>query len=1235
MIVPFNSFSSFLKFLRWGILSLGVSLLLLLIFRESCIQLDQKLYYSTVTNRIQHSIDDAEIQNRNILKQIAAKEISFSAFNKIEENNPFFIYQSGRLIYWSESENIPVYKFLRNGNHWSYISNNTGKYLVCRDTAALEGETIEIFSLLELERIYPVENTFINNHTNRSFFNRIPVRIYVSAKQAGQVVSKREHYLCSFECSVQQQDFIYGTLATCLYVLLVIFIWSYFIAEVWGRKKTSIAYILFRITLFICFRVILLLLNLPEYFSSDEIFSSGYYASSFFSESIFDLVLNIFLSVYLLFEIISVIQQRFVYRYIYLNRNKTTVRIKLALSIMLSWAFAVSYYLMLQSIVANSTISLNLIEELDVSIVRILLVAAIIAISFVIFYLVHLTLQVVWRLHKRYKIDKPMQIVILYLFCVGISALIDLQLILVSICLVVFSLLSLFQGYPAILGKMKYQSFIYIFLFSLASSLIIGTAIFYNGRNKVTQQMDRYGERLLYDRDEITEFLLQEAAVNIQRDGFIREKILSPFSDLTVVKDKIQKKYLSNYFNDYSVRVELLDATGEPFNPQTGQTTYSEYYENVLAKATYLNKLDLYSYNDHITNTRRYISVNKILSSNTIIAYIIIELESGKYSKNSVFPELVLDQKQVQEHYKDFDYCILNQGKLETSYGYFNYDQQFINFIQTKRGNNIHECNYNGYYHIWLTGSGTTWIVVSKPYSVMDVLISNASLYFLFHIVGILFIVLVHVYRINLQQRQVSYATKVQIYLNLAFFIPLLLVSVITLGYVNKNYEQSLMNRFINDSDKLSALISSRTIVQDRISKISVSELLLESDLTRVEQLDINIYGTNGYLLATNQPEVFRKGILSSYIQPSAYAALLESKNQYIVTTEHAGSLSYKSIYRLIRVPGTGAIAGIIHLPFFESKEDITRQISSYLKIILNIFSIGFIILLLLSYLVAFYLTYPLKLITLGIRKTGLYDNEPIQWQSSDEIGRLVQEYNSMLIKLDESKLILANSEKESAWREMARQVAHEIKNPLTPMKLKLQYLLQRFSHADSRPTDDELKQSFRTILTQVDSLSEIASSFSSFYKLPELLLEKVELNSMVKELVVLHQQQDHSGIQAHLPAVPTFILADRKMIVNILNNLLLNAIQSIPDVRVRNIAIFVSPKVDCVLVEIRDNGTGIPAELQSKIFVPYFSTKYSGSGIGLALAKRLVEDMKGRIWFETTADEGTSFYIEMPYYNE
>jgi two-component system nitrogen regulation sensor histidine kinase NtrY len=1220
------------------LLFLLACLSLLLLFKDRFLHVDQSIYYSLVSNRIDKSIQDAEKKSQLVINKIRDGEVTFSQLNKVVSASPFYIFEGSNPVYWSNAEYIPNYKSIRSNYKWNYVSNSSGKYLIYKDTVIANRKMLEIFFLLELERTYPVENAFINSHTNRTYFNDLPVRIFTNTKYKNtHFVSVNNTYLCSYECISSGQDYLYGTITTTIFVLLIFCMWVYFICDIWLCKRATYKRITARITAFIVFRFILLELNLPEYFSSHQIFSSEYYASSFISESIFDLVLNVFCSAYLLFELINIIQRKNSYKYIYLNASIRHAQIKIVLSSVLTWLFIIGYYYILKSIVINSTVSLNLIDDLDLSIVRVILVFAIIAISFIFFYIIHLNLQVVWRLYKRYHIHNPRRIILLYVMLTGGSWFIEPQMILVSACLFIFALLSLFQGYPSVLGKMKYQSFIYIFIFCLSSSLIIGSVIFFNGKNKVTLQMTHYGNRLLYDRDEITELLLQEASFNIQKDGFIREKILSPFSDLTVVKDKIQKKYLSNYLNDYSVRIELLDAIGEPFNSnsQMGQITYNEYYNTVLVKSTYLNKLDLYSYVDHITNTRRYISVNKIKSSDIIIGYIIIELESGKYSKNSVFPELVLDQKQVQENYKDFDYCIFDRSKIETSYGYFNYDQKFINYIKLKKQNNINEFRYEGYYHVLLNGEENAWIVVSKPYGVIDIMMSNASIYFLFHIVGIFFIVLVHVYRINAQKRQVSYATKVQIYLNLAFFIPLLLVSLITLGFVNKNYEQTLLNRFISNSDKLSALISSRTIVQDQINKASVTELLLESDLTRVEQLDINIYSNSGGLLATNQSEVFRKGILSTYIQPDVIAALLESRNQYIVTNEQAGSLSYKSIYRLIRVPGTGSIAGIVHLPFFESKEDVVKQISTYLKIILNIFSIGFIVLLLLSYLVAYYLTYPLKLITQGIKKTGLYDNEPILWQSSDEIGRLVQEYNSMLIKLDESKSILANSEKESAWREMARQVAHEIKNPLTPMKLKLQYLLQRLGKADSKPSDEELKQSFRTILTQIDSLSEIASSFSSFYKLPELLLEKVELNDIVKELAVLHQETESSGIYIHIPNQPTIIEADKKMVVNILNNLLLNAIQSIPEGRLQKIDIFINQKVDCVLIEIKDNGTGIPVELRNKIFVPYFSTKYSGSGIGLALAKRLVEDMKGAIWFETSLETGTSFYIEMPYYTE
>ena len=1236
MVLPNKLFNKIFNLIRWAIVFLSISLLLLLFFRDSVIKIDQSIYYSRVEKRLSKSMDDVVHTSDLIVEQIKTEGGTFTDLNKIPTKSLFYIFDKGKPFYWSTSEYIPNYNSIRGNYIWNYISNTAGKYIVYQDTFFIKNKPFELFFLIELERNYPVENAFIKSHTNSFYFQNIPIRIFTTQKfKNGHFVAQQAKYLFSYECSNPGQDYMYGQVATFNFIILLLCVWCYFILDIFLHHRSGYKRIIVRVLLFIVLRLLLLEFNIPEYFSSDQLFSSEFYASSFFSESIFDLILNVFFSTYLLIEGIQIFQRKECYRYIYINKSVQLVQFKIIACIVLSWIFILVYYSILKNIVKNSTVTLNLIDDLNISEVRIILVFTIISISFIFFYLIHLTLQVIWRLHKRYSLKKTFRVAIVYALLIIISWFIDPQLVLVSSSLFVFSLLSLTQGYPSLLGKMKYQSFIYIFIFCLSSSLVIGSVLFFNGRNKAIQQMARYGERLLYDRDEITEFLLQEASSNIQKDGFIREKILSPFSDLSIVKDKIQKKYLSNYFNDYSVRVELLDATGEPFNNQTGQITYNEYYNSVLKKSTYLSKLDLYSYVDHITNTRKYISVNKIMSYDVIIAYILIELESGKYSKNSVFPELVLDQKQVQEHYKDFDYCIFDGTKLETSYGFFNYDQKFINYLRKRINENTSDFRFEGYYHVVLKGENNTWIVVSKPYGIIDIMLSNASIYFLFHILGVFVIVLIHMYRINAQNRQVSYATKVQIYLNLAFFIPLILVSLITLGFVNKNYEQTLLNRFISNSDKLSALISSRTIQNDKINKNLVTELLLESDLTRVEQLDINIYSNTGTLLATNHPEIFRKGILSTNIQPEAIAALLESRNQYIVSNEKVGLLSYKSIYRLIRAPGSGTITGIVHLPFFESKEDVTKQISTYLKVVLNIFSLGFILLLLLSYLVAYYLTYPLKLITQGIKKTGLYDNEPIKWESSDEIGRLVHEYNSMLVKLDESKSILAHSEKESAWREMARQVAHEIKNPLTPMKLKLQYLLHRLGKDQNKPSDEEFKESFKTILTQIDSLSEIASSFSSFYKLPELNLESVELNQLIYELTVLHQEIEFSGIHAHLPSQLTYIRADRKMFVNILNNLVLNAIQSIPEGRARQIDIFVKAKVDCILIEIKDNGMGIPEELQDKIFVPYFSTKYSGSGIGLALAKRLVEDMKGAIWFETSFQNGTSFFIEMPYYIE
>ena len=256
--------------------------------------------------------------------------------------------------------------------------------------------------------------------------------------------------------------------------------------------------------------------------------------------------------------------------------------------------------------------------------------------------------------------------------------------------------------------------------------------------------------------------------------------------------------------------------------------------------------------------------------------------------------------------------------------------------------------------------------------------------------------------------------------------------------------------------------------------------------------------------------------------------------------------------------------------------------------------------------------------------------NEFIVWNRKDELGDLVAEYNKMISKLDESAVALAKTEREGAWREMARQVAHEIKNPLTPMKLSMQYLQK--SIENNAPNVKELTESVaKTLIEQIDHLNHIAGEFSQFANIENLKKEKFDVNEALMTVLHLYSSNNRLEFYQHLLPENVIIEADKTHINRLFTNLILNAIQAMPENSTARITVNEYLHNDNVVISISDNGTGIAVEVQSKIFTPNFTTKTSGTGLGLAMCKRMVEQAKGEIWFETKPGAGTTFFVLLP----
>jgi nitrogen fixation/metabolism regulation signal transduction histidine kinase len=256
--------------------------------------------------------------------------------------------------------------------------------------------------------------------------------------------------------------------------------------------------------------------------------------------------------------------------------------------------------------------------------------------------------------------------------------------------------------------------------------------------------------------------------------------------------------------------------------------------------------------------------------------------------------------------------------------------------------------------------------------------------------------------------------------------------------------------------------------------------------------------------------------------------------------------------------------------------------------------------------------------------------NEEIKWDRNDEIGGLVKQYNTMVHKLEDSAAALAKSEREGAWRQMARQVAHEIKNPLTPMKLSIQYLQKAIDN--NSPNVKEMTGNVaRTLIEQIDHLSKIASDFSQFANIGNIKNEVFNVHDVIASITSLYEATEGLNFTWHRVHQRIMVMMDRTQINRLFTNLLQNAIEASYERDEKLITIDEELEDDYILISISDNGEGIPESTQEKIFMPNFTTKSSGTGLGLAMSKAIVEQARGSIWFETTEDEGTTFFIRLP----
>ena len=398
-------------------------------------------------------------------------------------------------------------------------------------------------------------------------------------------------------------------------------------------------------------------------------------------------------------------------------------------------------------------------------------------------------------------------------------------------------------------------------------------------------------------------------------------------------------------------------------------------------------------------------------------------------------------------------------------------------------------------------------------------------------------------------------------------------------------------------------------------------------EISQVHNMPLNIYSLDGDLMLKSNQSFFRD-TTDLQLSSKILHGLGVSSNKRVLLHTQKGDKKFQSSYTYITDAKFKPLA-ILNIPYLEDDYFITRDLHNFLVRLTEVYLFMLLLAIVLAYFLSKYITRSLKTISEKINQTRLDKrNQKIEIGIvSEEIFTLVNAYNSMIDELEESAVKLATSEREQAWREMAKQVAHEIKNPLTPMRLSVQNFQRKFDpdDPDSMKKVDEFSN---TLINQIDTLSSIASAFSNFAKMPAQQNENLNVPEIVKLAIDIFNE-DYIIFSAEKEQI--LAKFDRTQLIRVVTNLVKNAIQATADVENPAILVAVTEEKNRACLTVSDNGAGISEENKSKIFEPKFTTKSSGMGLGLAMVKNIVESCDGTISFKSELNKGTIFKVHFP----
>lgn len=1141
--------------------------------------------------------------------------------------------------YWNTNTIIPTTDlWLRDDGEWFEKLIN-GYYVVYKKTITLSnGGSAMVIALIPVKWEYFVTNNYLNNNfaylpSIEKYYTvtqSVPTSLAVSGTNG-----KELFWLTERKGSTQPLSPV--TLLLRLLGVLVAFIFIHRFSLQIKQQYSFLPGLMFLVLVLASLRLLSYYYPVPVNLRQFEMFDPAIYGSNLILKSLGDLLLNALLLIWVL-----------LYMYQFGPVLKLPARVNPYVSAgFLSAAIFLLTILfgnIVRSLVSDSQISFNVTNFFSLnfySFIGFFVLGCLVVIYFLIIRALFVLLKEATGASVFIQLLYFSVTGFLYLTITFSSGAVLYNLGLL-IWLLVFTVISQTSGLITKVVPNGGRTIFFVFLYSVSLTILLVNE---NNYREWTDRK-RMAEKLSLQTDPSAENLLSIALNNFRGDflqtNFSRFRISGTNRFL---KDSLLNENFSGYLNKYNTRLFTFDEDEQPlFNEDsTSFNTLNTIYNLQSKQATVKD----WKYYEESFDKFYYLARKEVIDTTTfkVKGTVFLLSKPKTYADEKFYPELFSKNFNLQtESSPAYAYALYKNNELISSYNDYDFPIHLPKSFSQQTG--FVKQNRNNYSELWyLTSADRAVVIVRRQNGVLQFITLFAYLFFVFLFMWVLYQAISFFLQAGRSWArwkkiaELNFRSQVQTTIIAISLISFLVIGVSTIFFFINRHNRTNRERLsrtiqIMQSEVELALLQHATF--DDVLKVydEVSNAELQNKVNRISEIhgvDVNVYDPQGNLRLSSQPYYYNKGLLSRKMEPRAVYDLSRRFLVQTIEQEKVGTQSYMSIYVPVR-DEAGQTYAYVNIPYFTSQNELKLEISSFLVTLINLNAFIFLIAGLIAFLVTNRITASFSFISDKMKEMKLGKaNEAIVWKRNDEIGELVQEYNKMVNKLEESAALFARNEREDAWREMARQVAHEIKNPLTPMKLSIQYL-QRAIATNSADTKTISQNVAKTLVEQIDYLSNIASDFSSFANIANPRIEKVNLTESLKSVVDLFTMDERAEIYYDLSVAETvFVMGDKTQLNRLFTNLVRNAIEAVPPYRKAKIVLRYELNNGEVITEVKDNGEGIPDELRIKIFYPNFTTKTSGTGLGLAMCKGIVEQMKGEIWFETETGKGTTFFVKLP----